>query len=171
MKIAEWIAHFSQHGKLPQTKIPCTHPGCSTETTMFGTNLEKRIAQYGTLEKLLTTFKCKACRSLDKPASTTVEEKKPKKERKERKATAKQARTEELVASVRNTKIDISGDYRVKIDLKKNPEAVAEFTQGACLRPDIYLDNDRYCDGCVHFEHCACALKQLSKKAKKAQKA
>jgi hypothetical protein len=169
MKIEEWTAFFSINGKLPQTKIPCTKAGCTTETTMFGTNLEKRIKVYGSLEKLLTNFQCKHCRNADKPVKEVVA-KKVKKTSKERKKSARQERTEELVESVRQTKIDISGDHRVKIDLKKNPELVAEFTQGACLRPDIFLDNDRACDGCVYFEHCACSLKVLSKKARKARK-
>lgn len=30
-----------------------------------------------------------------------------------------------------------------------------------CLRPDIYLDNYRFCNGCPHSITCKCELKQF----------
>ena len=32
-----------------------------------------------------------------------------------------------------------------------------------CLRPDIYLDNDRHCDGCRYYKICRSACKTLPK--------
>ena len=30
-----------------------------------------------------------------------------------------------------------------------------------CIRPDIYLDNYRYCNGCPHYSKCKCDIKRL----------
>ena len=29
-----------------------------------------------------------------------------------------------------------------------------------CLRPDIFLDNGRHCDGCPLFDNCICHIKK-----------
>lgn len=41
-----------------------------------------------------------------------------------------------------------------------NKEQVAKLTEGACWRPDIYLNNDRACNGCYLYEHCKCAIRR-----------
>jgi hypothetical protein len=46
-------------------------------------------------------------------------------------------------------------------------EGIKMVTQNACIRPDIYLDNDRTCDYCMYYEDCACNLKKVSKFYKK----
>ena len=51
----------------------------------------------------------------------------------------------------------------VKVDLNK-PECVADMTHNVCLRPDIFLNNDRFCNYCSFFENCACNLKKWNKK-------
>jgi len=51
----------------------------------------------------------------------------------------------------------------VKVDLNK-PECVADITHNVCLRPDIFLNNDRFCNYCSFFENCACNLKKWNKK-------
>ncbi len=55
----------------------------------------------------------------------------------------------------------------IKINFK-NPEQVKKLTTGSCLRPDIYLNNRRSCEGCGFFEYCACEIKKLAKKSKNA---
>lgn len=40
--------------------------------------------------------------------------------------------------------------------------SVAELTKDACLRPDIYLDEN--CYGCNYYKECACTLKNLKLK-------
>lgn len=61
------------------------------------------------------------------------------------------------------------GAYIVKphvqkyIDLK-NASQVAELTKSSCLRPDIYLDNDKACNGCYVYELCKCPVRKWNDK-------
>jgi len=41
---------------------------------------------------------------------------------------------------------------------------IAKLTESACLRPDIYLNNERACNGCSVFEYCACPVKKWNNK-------
>lgn len=41
-------------------------------------------------------------------------------------------------------------------------ESISELTKVACLRPDIYLDDD--CYGCNYYKDCTCHLKNLKLK-------
>ncbi len=56
----------------------------------------------------------------------------------------------------------------LKKNLLKSKDGIENVTTGACIRPDIYLDNDRYCENCPYIENCACGLKRttISKKRK-----
>ncbi len=54
-----------------------------------------------------------------------------------------------------------------KNNLLKSKEGISNVTGGGCIRPDIYLDNDRYCDNCPYYDDCACALRRLTKKKNK----
>lgn len=38
---------------------------------------------------------------------------------------------------------------------------VESMTEHACLRPDIFLDNDRCCINCPYVEFCICKVKKL----------
>lgn len=38
---------------------------------------------------------------------------------------------------------------------------VESMTEHACLRPDIFLDNDRCCVACPYVEFCICKVKKL----------
>jgi hypothetical protein len=40
---------------------------------------------------------------------------------------------------------------------------VESLTTTACLRPDIFLDNDRKCDFCPYVKFCLCPVKKVSK--------
>lgn len=44
---------------------------------------------------------------------------------------------------------------------------VQNITQGACMRPDIYLNNERCCTGCPFEEHCVCDIRAKSTKQKR----
>jgi hypothetical protein len=50
------------------------------------------------------------------------------------------------------------------IDLTKNAEECKRATTGVCLRPDIFLNNNRSCHNCAIYEHCACSSKHIDKK-------
>jgi hypothetical protein len=51
-------------------------------------------------------------------------------------------------------------------NLLKSKEGIANLTASSCIRPDIYLDNDRTCNGCPYFNDCVCSIKRLDKKRK-----
>lgn len=68
--IAANITAFETTGKLlTHPHVPCTC--CANKTTMFGSkpgdNLMKRIEKFGSLHKLLSTFKCRECTKGDAP--------------------------------------------------------------------------------------------------------
>lgn len=46
----------------------------------------------------------------------------------------------------------------------KNKEEVKQITEGTCVRPDLYLNNDNTCIKCTIYENCACSIKTLGKK-------
>ena len=46
-------------------------------------------------------------------------------------------------------------------------EGISNVTKDACIRPDIFLDNDRNCDDCPYYEHCGCNIKRLSSEKKR----
>jgi hypothetical protein len=51
--------------------------------------------------------------------------------------------------------------------LKDSPEFVAEITkESGCIRPDIYLDNDKVCDDCPYNQPCQSSVKAFSKRYK-----
>ena len=45
-----------------------------------------------------------------------------------------------------------------------NKIGVEELTGSACVRPDIYLNNHKFCDGCAWSKYCICHLKRFLKK-------
>lgn len=47
----------------------------------------------------------------------------------------------------------------------KDKIAVQAITSNSCLRPDIFLDNGKYCDGCPWSDHCVCDIKRFHGKA------
>lgn len=49
----------------------------------------------------------------------------------------------------------------------RNKEGILNVTKDSCIRPDIFLDNDRNCDDCPYYEHCGCNIKRLSSEKRK----
>lgn len=41
-------------------------------------------------------------------------------------------------------------------------DGIGDVTKAACIRPDIYLDNGRHCEGCPYFEHCKSKIRRLN---------
>jgi len=67
------------------------------------------------------------------------------------------------------------GAYIVKQNIRtsvnfKDPVQVASLTQSACLRPDIYLNNERFCNGCSLYELCKCGLRKWNNKIEQPKK-
>jgi hypothetical protein len=55
---------------------------------------------------------------------------------------------------------------KFKNNLLSTKEGIASVTSVGCIRPDIYLNNDRCCDGCPYYDDCACKIKRLSNEKK-----
>ncbi len=147
INITAWIETFNSTGKLPEQRIPCSNESCTTSTTCFGANLDSKIAKHGGLMNLLTTFECRECRSASKPAKV-----KP--------VRAPRASTKQEEPTQSTPRVNINATP-TRFDFK-NESDVQELTSGQCQRPDIFLDNDRACDGCGLYAHCACTSKRLA---------
>jgi hypothetical protein len=81
--------------------------------------------------------------------------------KKKTKQVAKEEKIEELKGYLSEYKFQ---NNRKIINLVENKRVCAETTARACWRPDIYLDNDKWCNGCSLFEACACEIKRWNKK-------
>ena len=153
-----WLEHYKEHNKLPYNEIIC----CKCKmypAKLKGAGMKHAFKNAGgNVEVMLKSTMCKDCRFLTAPPI-------------ERKPIVKKVKTqweiEEEIEKIRREtpKIDLNKP-RTTIDLNKDKKACAEFTKNMCIRPDIYLDNDRTCDYCSINEYCACALKKFSKNRK-----
>lgn len=52
------------------------------------------------------------------------------------------------------------------IEMTGGPQRCQRQYGGTCLRPDIFVNNDRSCDGCECYDHCLCYSKRLSHEKK-----
>jgi hypothetical protein len=145
MKNKEQLESYKNSGKLLSPKLPCTK--CQTPVTLFGSNLENRIKKYGGLENLLDTFTCRSCNSASKP-------------QREKKVVVKREKKEqeEVVYDIPKMK----GFIPTNAFLKDTPELVQSMTNFSCVSPQLYLNNNRGCRGCVYFDNCNCALKKAA---------
>lgn len=56
------------------------------------------------------------------------------------------------------------GKKTTPVNLKKDRAEVEFLTNGTCLFPNRYLDNDRTCVSCDISEFCVCSFKNFGKK-------
>jgi hypothetical protein len=148
MKNKEQLESYKTNGHLINKKIVCTN--CTVHITCFGSNLDGKISKYGGIETLLDTFKCRKCVSASKPKKIVIKaEKKPVKIAKE-----------EIVYDIPKM---IFKEKR-NVLLSEAPDLIQSVSKnGSCIRPDIYLNNDRHCDGCSLYSSCLASIKNLSK--------
>lgn len=149
-QIKYFISFYKEHKSFPGSKIPCNETG--KLTTCVGPWMVKKIKEFGSAEALLRGYKCRGALKVQKikPISKRAQKRQKNKELKDE-----------------NKNWDIP-----TIDLNAAPRPLsqtdlAETTKDTCLRPDLYLNNDRACDGCEFFEVCTNSLKCLKKPAKK----
>jgi hypothetical protein len=150
--LKEWLEFYNENKKLPYNEIICCE--CrSYPAKLKGVGFKHALkASNNNLEKMLTSTMCKDCKKIKQP--------------KEKKPVVKRVKTqfeiEEEIEKIRREmpKIDLHSPNQV-IDLKKSKQACVEFTRDSCLRPDIYLNNDRTCNECPLNEHCSCRLKKF----------
>ena len=68
-------------------------------------------------------------------------------------------------------------DKMIAIEERKNNMSFRDWVEmytspgrergGTCQRPDIFLHNDKACDGCPYYEYCMCYGKRLSHEKRK----
>lgn len=148
-----WMEYFKQNNKFPYKQILCCkcHVGFAS---MKGLGWKKAFERCDNdAFRVLNETYCKDCREV------LPKEKKVKILTKEE----MEERAEEIRRNL--PKIDLHKERQV-IDLTKDKAACEEYTKFACMRPDIYLDNDRTCDYCSINKWCICPIKKFSKKYK-----
>jgi hypothetical protein len=163
--IPGWVKYYEENKKLPHNAITCKE--CRrTATSMFGSNLKNTLPKFSNdIEALLKGFVCRPCRTI-KSANEKAKMPKPEKLAKVSK---------EVVPMTWEEMEDYKEEIRKnipKIDLTRKPtpitpdskEQVQHMTATACVRPDIHLNNGRYCNGCPWIKHCICKLKRISEK-------
>ena len=144
-QIKLFVDHFKKFKRFPGSKIPCTVTG--KLTTCVGPWMNKKIKEFGSAENLLRNYVCRGALK-DKRVKSLP----PKVKR-------RRSKVKELVAKE-------EGRYSIPaMDsfVKPTPYNPARESESVCLRPDIFLSNDRHCDGCYHFKVCRNRLKTLPK--------
>jgi hypothetical protein len=138
-QITMFVEHYNKHQCFPGSKIPCTITG--KLTTCVGPWMKKKIQEYGGPENLLRKYRC---RGALKKAKQIIKGVKPRKKKQKRK--------------------DEEGNYIIPTMPNYSPRDLSikekiEMSKSICMRPDIFLDNGRHCEGCMHFDICQNALK------------
>lgn len=149
-----WLDFYKENKKFPYRQVLCCkcHVGFAS---LKGLGMKTAFQKCeNDPKRVLTETCCKDCREFSP------------KERKVKILTPEEAeaRAEEIRKSL--PKIDFHKE-RVVIDLVKDKSACEWYTQFSCVRPDIYLDNDRTCDFCKLNKYCICPIKKFSKEYKK----
>ena len=159
--INKWLEYYEKHNKFPYDKIMCSK--CKSIQVSLKGRGKKIIfdACESDPKRILTETICKMCKEKFYP--TEKKKKEPVPETLEE----REQRIEEIRASL--PKIDLNKERKI-IDLVKDKEACAEFTKNMCIRPDIYLNNDRTCDTCSLRDNCSCVIKKFSKFYEKGKK-
>jgi hypothetical protein len=142
------LERYTKTGELIGKKIVCN--SCSYPITCFGSNLEGKIKKFGSIENLIETFTCRKCVSASKPKKIVI------------KAT-KVSRKEKIAEKTVDIPKMIFKEKR-NVLLSEAPDLIESVSRnGSCIRPDIYLNNDRHCDGCSLYTSCLASIKNLSK--------
>jgi hypothetical protein len=138
-QISMFLEHYKEHQCFPGSKVPCTITG--KLTTCVGPWMKRKIEEYGGPENFLRKYRC---RGALKKAKQIIKGVKPRKQKQKRK--------------------DEEGNYIIPslpqgTQRPISQKEMTEMSRSVCLRPDIFLDNGRHCEGCMHFDLCENALK------------
>lgn len=148
-----WVKSYVETKKLPSLKVPCTT--CDAQTTLGHDNLHNRVARFGGIEKLLNTFQCRTCSKAGKPKKEVVK-REPRKKKKEK------------VQDIAGVRIIYIPKPPTVVNLLDEPEEASRLTHDQCMRPDLYLNNNRSCDRCSLAGVCACSIKAFAKNGTRA---
>jgi hypothetical protein len=148
MRNKEQLESYKKNGHLLNKKIVCTN--CTVHITCFGSNLDGKISKYGGIETLLDTFKCRKCVSASKPKKFVIK-------------AVKISKKEKIAEKTVDIPKMIFKEKR-NVLLSEAPDLIMSVSKnGSCIRPDIYLNNDRHCDGCSLYTSCLASIKNYSK--------
>ena len=153
-QIQYFLEFYKEKKAFPGSKIPCTVTG--KLTTCVGPWLVKKVKEFGSAEALLRGY---VCRGALKEKRVSL---KPVSARKERKKKLDKLKTEDK-KEWDIPKMNVVGSRPI------NNTDVSDITKDTCLMPDLFLDNERFCDGCRYFENCTNrnrALKPVGKRRK-----
>ena len=148
-QIQEFVRYYNKYKCFPGSKIPCTVTG--KLTTCVGPWMVKKIKEYGGAEALLRSYKCRGATKKQKPIKPLSKSKK------------RRLILNELKDEQKNWNLPKMSDAP-PIPMSDAELAVATLT--TCYRPDIFLNNDRHCDGCEYLTVCTNRMKALIAKKK-----
>ena len=148
-QVKMFLEYYNEHGSFPGSKVPCNITG--KLTTCVGPWLVKKIAEYGSPEIFLRKYRC---RGALKKAKQIIKGVNPRKKKIKKKDEEGNYIIPPMTISIR----------RELTDAEKT-----EMSKSICLRPDVFLDNGRHCDGCMHFQICANPMKCHADPKKKNQ--
>ena len=139
-QINMFVEYYKENKCFPGSKIACNITG--KPVTCTGPWMKKKIEEYGGPENLLRKYRC---RGALKKAKQIIKGVKPRKKLKQKRK-------------------DEDGNYIIPTlpQGSQRPISKAEMTEmskAICLRPDIFLDNGRHCEGCMHFDICVNSIK------------
>lgn len=174
-QIAFMVSTYQERGTIPGGKIVCNLTG--KHTTCVGPWMRKKVEQFGGIENLLRNYtaskgvakKTKVyAKKKDKPSKPSTSKKQSKSVETD---VPKKGRTKKVrEKSQRALKMEIKREMITNPPVFKTTPSrlltkteLAEITKTSCLRPDIFLDNDRHCEYCPHYAYCENKLKNLSK--------
>jgi hypothetical protein len=156
-----WVKFYNKNKTIPSDGITCKE--CKHEIKCNQLQLKRLLLKFeNDIEKLLVNFTCKDCIRFKKEEIRLQEKKLQEKKPIEKKVLTWdeiEDRKDEIRKSIPVLKYE-----KIKPITPKNKEGVEMITSNSCIRPDIYLNNDKYCNGCPWSEHCICRLKRFSKK-------
>ena len=156
-QIKEFVMFYKKNKSFPGSKIPCNVTG--KLTTCIGPWMVKKIKEFGGAENLLRKYKCRGALKTERNVSKPVTKKSKRK-----------AKIQELDLQDEKKNWNIP-----KMNFNPpSPMTAAQITQTTetqCLRPDIFLNNGRHCEGCHYFNICVNRLKCMSPWTKENKKA
>lgn len=153
-QILYFVKYYNENKSFPGSKIPCNITG--KLTTCVGPWMVKKIKEFGGPENLLRKYKCRGALKAKREAQ------KPTPKNKKRRQILKEMKTEQKEWDL--PKMNFTPPQPL------NEADVALCTKGTCFRPDIFLDNERHCDGCEFYDACTNHLKCLLGTRKKSRK-
>lgn len=153
-QIQVFLKHYNEHGSFPGSKIPCNMTG--KLTTCVGPWMAKKIKEFGSAENLLRKYKCRGALKQKKEAL---------------KPTKKNKKSRQVLNELKNDKKEWNLP-KMSMDppIPMSDSELSEVTSSTCLRPDIFLNNDRYCDGCEFYKVCTNSNRNLKPEPKKKNK-